>query len=77
LFSDVHIEERSVVHTSVVLPGVSVGRDCVIQRAILDEGCMVPDGTRIGVDLAADSSRFEVTESGVVLVTPEMLRAPG
>ncbi|HXQ63842.1 MAG TPA: glucose-1-phosphate adenylyltransferase [Steroidobacteraceae bacterium] len=77
LFSDVHVEERSVVHTSVVLPEVTVGRDCVIQRAILDEGCMVPDGTRIGVDLAADAGRFEVTERGVVLVTPEMLRAPG
>jgi glucose-1-phosphate adenylyltransferase len=77
LFSDVHVEERSVVHTSVVLPDVTVGRNCVIQRAILDEGCMVPDGTRIGVDLAADAGRFEVTERGVVLVTPEMLRALG
>ena len=77
LFSDVHVEERSIVQASVVLPHVSVGRNCVIRKAILDEGCVVPDGTRIGVDVEADRRRFEVTERGVVLVTPEMLRAPG
>ncbi len=76
LFSDVRVEERSVVQASVVLPRVSVGRDCVVQRAILDEGCVVPDGMQIGVDLAADQSRFEVTAKGVVLVTPDMLRDP-
>jgi glucose-1-phosphate adenylyltransferase len=76
LFSDVRVEERSVVQASVVLPRVSVGRDCVVQRAILDEGCVVPDGMQIGVDLAADKARFEVTDKGVVLVTPDMLREP-
>jgi len=34
----------------------------------------VPDGTQIGVDPAEDARRFEVTEKGVVLVTPDMLR---
>ena len=77
LFSDVHVEERSVVQASVVLPHVTVGRNCIINRAILDEGCVVPDGTRIGVDVVADKRRFEVTERGVVLVTPDMLRNPG
>ena len=76
-FSDVHVEERSIVQASVVLPHVSVGRNCVIHKAILDEGCVVPDGTRIGIDAEADRRRFEVTERGVVLVTPDMLRTPG
>ncbi len=76
LFTDVRVEERSVLQATVVLPRVSVGRDCVVQGAILDEGCAVPDGTQIGVDLAADARRFEVTDKGVVLVTPDMLRAP-
>ncbi|HUO96666.1 MAG TPA: glucose-1-phosphate adenylyltransferase [Steroidobacteraceae bacterium] len=74
LFTDVRVEERSVVQSSVVLPKVSVGRNCIVQRAILDEGCVVPDGMKIGVDRAADRLRFEVTEKGVVLVTPDMLR---
>ena len=74
LFSDVRVDERTVVQASVVLPRVTVGRDCVIRRAILDEGCIVPDAMQIGVDLVADARRFEVTEGGVVLVTPDMLR---
>ena len=47
----------------------------MIRRAILDEGCVVPDHMQIGVDAYTDSSRFEVTEKGVVLVTAQMLQA--
>ena len=75
LFSDVRVDERTVIHASVVLPRATIGRSCVIQRAILDEGCKVPDNMQIGVDVAADARRFEVTARGVVLVTPDMLRA--
>jgi glucose-1-phosphate adenylyltransferase len=74
LFSGVRVEERTLVQASVVLPGVRIGRNCVIQRAIIDEGCEIPDGMRIGVDRESDAKRFEVTERGVVLVTPDMLR---
>ena len=75
LFSDVRVDERSVLQSSIVLPRVSIGRGCVVNRAILDEGCVVPDGLQIGVDRELDERRFEVTAKGVVLVTPEMLRA--
>jgi glucose-1-phosphate adenylyltransferase len=74
LFSSVRIDERSRVERAVVLPDVDIGKDCVINRAILDEGCEIPDGTRIGLDPVADARRFYVTEKGVVLVTPDMLR---
>jgi glucose-1-phosphate adenylyltransferase len=75
LFSDVRVDERSLVHASVVLPSVRIGKGCQIKRAILDEGCVVPDGMEIGIDQEADVARFEVTEKGVVLVTPQMLKA--
>ena len=75
LFSDVRVDERSMVHASVVLPSVRIGKGCQIKRAILDEGCLIPDGMEIGIDHAADVARFEVTEKGVVLVTPAMLKA--
>jgi glucose-1-phosphate adenylyltransferase len=75
LFSNVRVEERSSISHSVLLPHVAIGRGCVVRGAILDEGCEVPDGTRIGVDRAADTARFHVTEKGVVLVTADMLRA--
>ncbi len=74
LFSDVRVEERSLVSRSVVLPNVEIGRGCEIRGAIIDEGTAIPDGFRIGVDRDLDAARFEVTEGGVVLVTPDMIR---
>jgi glucose-1-phosphate adenylyltransferase len=73
LFSNVRVDERSEIYRTVVLPNVKVGAGCKIHKAILDEGCDVPDGTMIGIDAAADRARFHVTEGGVALVTPEML----
>jgi glucose-1-phosphate adenylyltransferase len=74
LSSDVRIEESSSIESSVLLPSVHIGRRCKITRAILDEGCVVPDGLQIGQDLEADARRFFVTKRGVVLVTQDMLR---
>jgi glucose-1-phosphate adenylyltransferase len=74
MFSNVRIEERSSVHRAVLLPNAEVGRGCVINNAVVDEGCEIPDSMRIGVDREADARRFHVTDKGVVLVTPDMLR---
>ncbi len=74
LFSNVRVEERSRIERSVILPGVTVGSGCTILNAILDEGCVVPDGMQIGVDPAEDARRFYTTEKGIVLVTADMLR---
>jgi glucose-1-phosphate adenylyltransferase len=75
LFSNVRVSDYSSVDKSVLLPRVRVGERCVIQRAIIDEGALIPDGMQIGVDPVADAERFYVTEGGVVLVTAAMLRA--
>jgi len=74
LFSDVRVDERSSIERSVILPHVEVGTGCVIQGAIVDEGCEIPSGMTIGVDRKVDAGRFNVTEKGVVLVTADMLR---
>jgi glucose-1-phosphate adenylyltransferase len=73
LFSSVRVDERSVIERSVIMPGVRIGRNCTIRRAIIDEHCEIPDGTQIGVDMQKDRERFDVTPKGVILVTPEML----
>jgi glucose-1-phosphate adenylyltransferase len=75
LSSDVRVEDSSTISNSVLLPGVTIGRRVKIHRCILDENCMVPDGMEIGHDPVADHKRFYVTKRGVVLVTPDMLRA--
>ena len=75
LFTNVRVDEGSKVERSVILPHVEIGKGCVIRGAILDEGCEIPAGMTIGVDHAADASRFNVTDKGVVLVTADMLRS--
>jgi glucose-1-phosphate adenylyltransferase len=77
LSSDVRIEDSSVILSSVLLPSVTIGRRVKIRRCILDENCVIPDGMSIGYDPAEDARRFDVTNNGVVLVTPDMLRAIG
>jgi glucose-1-phosphate adenylyltransferase len=75
LFSNVRAHDYSLVDHSVIMPRVRVGEHCVIRRAIVDEGSLIPDGMQIGVDPGADAERFYVTDGGIVLVTPTMLRA--
>lgn len=73
LFSDVHIDCHSVVEDTVILPQVSIGQRVVLKRAVIDRGCQIADDTQIGVDPEADSRRFFRTDSGLTLVTPDML----
>lgn len=73
LFSRVRVESYSYVQDSVVLPSVEIGQHCLIRRAVIDKGCKIPDGTVIGYNLEEDAKRYHVTESGIVLVVPEML----
>ena len=74
LFSNCVVQSYSSVHDSVILPEVVIGQKCRIRRAIVDRGTVIPDGTIIGEDHDKDRERgFRVTESGLTLVTPDML----
>ncbi|MCK4841201.1 MAG: glucose-1-phosphate adenylyltransferase [Methylococcales bacterium] len=73
VFSDVRVNSHSVVKDSVILPEAIIGRNCRITKAIIEKGCNIPEGTVIGEDRAEDEKRFNVSDKGVVLVTPEML----
>jgi glucose-1-phosphate adenylyltransferase len=73
LFSNVRVNSYSLVEDSVVLPDVDIGRRCRISKAVIDRGCVIPEGSVIGEDLEQDAKRFHVTPGGVVLVTPDML----
>lgn len=73
LFSQVRVHSFASVEDTVVFPDVEIGRDCHIRRAVIDRGCRIPPGTRIGFDPDADRHRFHVSPGGVSLITPEML----
>jgi glucose-1-phosphate adenylyltransferase len=73
LFSNVKVDAGSALEECVVFPGVQVGRDCRIRKAVIDVGCRIPDGAVIGENPEDDARRFHVTLGGVVLITSEML----
>jgi glucose-1-phosphate adenylyltransferase len=75
LFSNVRVHDYSTIEGAVILPRVRVGERCVIRRAIIDEGALIPDDTHIGLDPEEDAERFYVTEGGIALVTAAMLRS--
>ncbi len=73
LFSNVRVHSFTKLEETIVLPGVEIGRNCRITKAVIDKGCKIPSGMVIGEDPKADAERFHVSEGGVVLVSPEML----
>jgi glucose-1-phosphate adenylyltransferase len=74
LFSSVHIHSYASVEESVLLPQVDVGERCELRRVVIDKGCHIPAGLRIGFDDEQDARRFHRTSGGVVLVTRDMLQ---
>ncbi len=73
LFHNVNVHSYCEIEDSIVFPEVNIGRGCVIKKAVIDKGCIIPPDTSIGIDPGEDAERFHVSEGGVVLVTPEML----
>jgi glucose-1-phosphate adenylyltransferase len=64
----VHLHSHALVEDSVLMQGVDVGRDAVIQRAIVDKNVRIEPGAKVGVDLEADRERFTVSAGGVVVI---------
>ncbi|WP_100641684.1 glucose-1-phosphate adenylyltransferase [Alteromonas facilis] len=76
-FSNVRVHSYSQIEEAVILPDVVINRHCKVRKAIIDRGCVLPEGTVIGYDHEQDKARgFRVSERGVVLVTREMLGQP-
>ena len=73
IFFATRVENRSIIKDSVILPKVTIGKNCRIQNTIIDKGAYIADGTVIGENPEDDARRFHVTPNGIVLVTPEML----
>ncbi len=73
LFTNVFVHSYSHIQDSVILPDVSVGRSCRLQRAVVDKGCELPEGLVVGEEPIEDARRFHRTPEGVTLITPDML----
>lgn len=73
MFSDVRVASFCKLDQAVILPRVQIGERCSLNKVIIDQGCIIPAGMVIGVDPSLDIKRFHRTETGVVLVTRQML----
>ncbi|HMU90634.1 MAG TPA: glucose-1-phosphate adenylyltransferase [Pseudomonadales bacterium] len=73
LFNNVRVNAYSELNQCVVLPRAVIGQHCRLTRAIIDQECIIPDGTVIGEDAKEDARRFHLSPEGIVLVSPEML----
>ena len=72
-FSNVRVHSFCNIESAVVLPGVTIERNCRLRNVVIDRGCTLPAGLIVGEDATADAARFERTEGGVVLITRDML----
>jgi len=68
----VRINSYSYVEGSILFEDVTVGRHCRIRRAIIDKHVDVPPRTVIGYDPEEDRRRFQVTDSGIVIIPKGM-----
>ncbi len=74
---NVRIQSEASVEDSILFDNCTVGARSVIRRAIIDEGVQIPEGVSVGVDRAADVSRYPITNAGVVVVTKKAINTSG
>jgi glucose-1-phosphate adenylyltransferase len=63
----------SSVEEGVILPRCNIGRSASLKRVIVDAGVRIPEGLVVGEDPEEDARRFRRTESGVCLITADMI----
>jgi glucose-1-phosphate adenylyltransferase len=73
LSTGVRINSFTRVERAVVLPAVQIGRSARLRNVVIDRGVVVPAGLVVGEDPEEDARRFRRTESGICLITQEML----
>jgi glucose-1-phosphate adenylyltransferase len=75
LFTGVRTHSFSSLEYVVALPHVTVNRKAELRNCVIDSGVTIPEGLVIGEDADEDSRWFRRTETGIVLVTQDMLDA--
>ncbi len=72
----VRVNSYSYIEDSILFENVNVGRHCRLRRCIVDKHVDIPAGTHIGYDHAEDRRRFQVTETGIVVIPKGMRIEP-
>jgi glucose-1-phosphate adenylyltransferase len=74
LHTGVKMGSFSVASEAVILPHCNIGRGARLRRVIIDSGVRIPEGLIVGEDPLLDAQRFRRTESGVCLITKQMIQ---
>lgn len=77
LFSGVLCRSYSHLNEAVVLPECVIGRHANLSKVVIDRGVKIPAGLVVGEDPVLDASRFHRSESGICLITQDMLDRAG
>ncbi|MEM9428508.1 MAG: glucose-1-phosphate adenylyltransferase [Pseudomonadota bacterium] len=73
LFTGVHANSFAVLDHTVVLPRAVVHRSARLMNCVIDRGVEIPSRLVVGEDPEEDAKWFRVSETGVTLITQEML----
>lgn len=69
IFEDVTIEEGSIITDSVIFPGVQIGKNVKIEKAVIGQGAIIKDGAVIGTEEASDNKYASaMCTNGLVLI---------
>jgi glucose-1-phosphate adenylyltransferase len=75
LFTGCRTHSFATLDYVVALPQVIVGRKAELSKCVIDRGVIIPEGLVVGQDADDDEKWFRRTESGIVLITQDMLDA--
>ena len=71
---DVRVNSYCEVENSIIFNHVNIGRHSRIRNAIIDRHVILPEHTEIGYDPISDRNRYQVTDSGIIIVVREESR---
>jgi hypothetical protein len=71
VYAKAFVSPLAMVRKSIVLEGARIGSGARVQNAIVLEGANVPPNTNIGFNRQVDSSRFQITNRGIIIVDRE------
>ena len=77
LFTNVRCNSYGRLSRVIALPSVEIGRSARLKDVVVDRGVRIPEGLVVGEDPALDAQRFRRTDSGICLITQQMLNAMG
>ncbi|MES2664807.1 MAG: glucose-1-phosphate adenylyltransferase, partial [Pseudomonadota bacterium] len=73
LFTGCRTHSYANLEYVVALPQVIVNRKAELKNCVIDRGVIIPEGLVVGKDPEMDEKWFRRTESGIVLITQDML----